>query len=59
MNIILKYGVVFLSPIWGAISITSISWGDQDEISQNEGIKNAEMYLLIILEARRPKLRFQ
>lgn len=36
-----------------------MSQGDQNELSQAEEIKNAEIYFLIILEDQRPKSRFQ
>lgn len=47
------------SSIQGAIPIASMSQGDQNELSQAEEIKNAEIYFLIISEAQRPKSRFQ
>lgn len=49
----------FFSSIQGAIPIASMSQGDQNELSQAEEIKNAEIYFLIISEAQRPKSRFQ
>lgn len=35
-----------------------MSQGDQNELSQAEEIKNAEIYFIIILEAPRPKSTF-
>ena len=50
--------IYFFSSIQSAIPIASMSQGDQNELSQAEEIKNAEIYFLIILEAQRPKSRF-
>lgn len=46
------------SSIQGAIPIAPMSQGDQNELSQAEEIKNAEIYFLILQEALRPKSRF-